>query len=551
LEDSVVTALLAGIVLGELWSILTRPLAREPASALAARAGPILRRRYAVLRRTPAKALTTLPTRKSTVQSQISAPLVEQSPAPAPQPVTPSASRAAPLKQGSLHGGTLTTRMRLGWGISAVGILFVVWWAGSITLPRYFVAQAQSRGTWGDMNAPQAVAARDLREAVGQYHVYMSPAYIDTPALSYLAANTPADPWVGMNALPFPSANGRPVMLILDPPEVGDLSYIAHLYPHATFDPLRTPSGEGPMMFAIRITAADIETPHGVRASLRDTGATKLREERTLPGMLFDWGSAGGHAGTLRLSATLRVDQYGPYGFNWQPSGSAAAGGVLVDGYPIMPGQTLPLAVGLHSVVATDTVTGASGIAQLRWTPPGGASQAIPTADLFDPRRIEPHGLTGLYRAGTQTTGAPQTASVDAVISFFFNRPAMLMSRPYNVEWLGRLYVPQAGAYQLGTEQITNSELSVDGKEVIVNKQPNQLQEASLTLSAGWHDLHLHYVDAEGYAHIYLYWTPPGRPHSIIPAAFLWPLMGQYPTLPESGAWPTLNESDGSVLPGS
>ncbi|MDQ6692874.1 MAG: glycosyltransferase family 39 protein, partial [Chloroflexota bacterium] len=140
LEDSVVTALLAGIVLGELWSILTRPLAsREPEPAQASRAAPIFR-----LRRTPARALTTLPTRRATVPSQNQSPIptVEQS--PAFQPVTPSARRATSLKASEPAEETLTTRTGLAWALSAAGVLVVVWWAGSITLPRYFVAQAQS-----------------------------------------------------------------------------------------------------------------------------------------------------------------------------------------------------------------------------------------------------------------------------------------------------------------------------------------------------------------------------------------------------------------------
>jgi hypothetical protein len=180
----------------------------------------------------------------------------------------------------------------------------------------------------------------------------------------------------------------------------------------------------------------------------------------------------------------------------------------------------------------------------------GTPAQPVPATDLFDPQRIEPHGLTGFYRQGTTAGGPPQGVRVDSVISFNFHLLPMQMQRPYNVEWRGRLYVPQAGPYTLATEQISESHLFVDGQEVIVNLRENNAVEAQLNLAAGWHDLRLLYIDAAGYSHMYLYWTPPGRGRSIIPSAFLWPELGAYPTIPATGAWPTLAESDASGLPG-
>ena len=70
-------------------------------------------------------------------------------------------------------------------------------------------------------------------------------------------------------------------------------------------------------------------------------------------------------------------------------------------------------------------------------------------------------------------------------------------------------------------------------------------QHQTCALTAGWHTIQLFYIDRANYSHIYLYWTPPGQGQSIIPSAFLWPEMGTYPSVPESGGWPTLAEAQG------
>src|SRR5262249_59896693 len=166
----------------------------------------------------------------------------------------------------------------------------------------------------------------------------------------------------------------------------------------------------------------------------------------------------------------------------------------------------------------------ATGVAQLLWGLTGTAMQPLPDANLFDPRRIEPHGLTGLYRAGKSPTGPVRMARVDPVISVYFQ--VTPLERPYNVEWRGRLYIPETGTYGFMTEQISESRLEIDGSEVIVNQQENGALSANVPLTAGWHTLRLLFSDHANYSHIYLYWPPPNQGQSIIPSAFLWPDMG-------------------------
>jgi streptogramin lyase len=181
------------------------------------------------------------------------------------------------------------------------------------------------------------------------------------------------------------------------------------------------------------------------------------------------------------------------------------------------------------------------------WSVPGGAQQPMPASNLFDPRRIEPRGLTALLRSGTSFDTVPNNGRVDPVISFYFHQT--LLPRPYTVEWNGKLYVPEDGIYTLGTENLSSSRLFLDGKEIINNNAINNMMEAQANLTRGFHDLHILYTDLDQASHMYLYWTPPGRGHSKIPAAFLFPQMGQYLDRPESGPLPTLDQSDGTILP--
>src|SRR5205807_2536611 len=113
----------------------------------------------------------------------------------------------------------------------------------------------------------------------------------------------------------------------------------------------------------------------------------------------------------------------------------------------------------------------------------------------------------------------------------------------------GRIYIPSAGSYGFATEQLSESHFFVDGTELLANIRENNLIERRITLSPGWHDISLHYLDAAGYSHLYLYWSPPGHDRSIIPSAFLWPQLGSYPDKAQTGAWPTLQEADGAVIP--
>ena len=100
-----------------------------------------------------------------------------------------------------------------------------------------------------------------------------------------------------------------------------------------------------------------------------------------------------------------------------------------------------------------------------------------------------------------------------------------------------------------GTEQVSTSELSIDGQPVLDNQQANSYQERELPLTVGWHDIRLRFTDRDNYSKVTLYWTPPGRERKVIPSSFLWPVMAHYPDKLEGSDAPTLEQTDAPALP--
>jgi hypothetical protein len=575
MENSVVTALFAGIFLGELWGVLSRALAPQPRAPqpvdvvqYGAAGVPLWRRLWHRLRpptaAQPVSAqvisplavthATTLPVRAhsrtaATPQTPLTDPTLSTLPVRGKARGAPSAQP----EEGETTTSKSTPRLRLrrhmvATILSIIGILAFVGWVSTMTIPRYFQEQANDRGVWKEMYVAEAEAGRILARYGTTHDVYITPIYAFLPPSKYLAPSASVIGWEGMHTIPFMPTASRDVVIMLDPPSAGDLALIARIYPNSRFEIIQSPSDPEPLAYTAFIPASDINALQGVRATVTNDG--QQTSDTTVPTLEFNWSEQGVTSGTVRLSTTFRADPFGLHTFQLQTAGGspAEAGSVMVDGYEVGAGTPITLGVGIHSVVVTDTLSpGGSGITKLLWSPPGVAPQDIPAARLLDPRKVEPRGLTGLFREGTTFTTTPVAGRLEPVISaYFHNTP---WARPYTAEWKGRLYIPEAGPYTFATEQVSRSTLFLDGKELIVNFANNNLLENTTVLSQGWHDILVRYEDYEGYSHMYLYWTPPGKSRVIIPSAYLWPDMGSYPEQPESGPFPTLDEYSGINLP--
>lgn len=384
--------------------------------------------------------------------------------------------------------------------ISSIVLLTVAGMA-ALNLHRYFIRQANHPQVWAEMSGAEAWAARELSNADPDAVVKVSPGLLDHPTVRWMAGDVEASEWTGLNDLPF--SEERDHRLIVHASRIFDLSYILDLYPGA-----RTraygPPGWAHLLYSIEIPKEDIEATHGVVAHRKGRSITleSITSPRSIP--------------VSRIRAVIRVDDYRPTGFTWVGTGSPT---IEVDGERW--GRTeRPLAAGLH-VLEVDEIKGDGHVA---WTGnPKARWAAIPPESTFHPRAVRIQGLTGLYRSGDTFQGPPDIVRIDPQIAAFFD-PTRL-ARPYTIEWSGRLFAPKTGTYDLGTEQISTSELWLDGAQVVANDAHNLLIMSSVHLESGWHDIDVRFRDLDGHSHVFLHWKPPGGDASIVPSSFLAPVL--------------------------
>lgn len=316
-----------------------------------------------------------------------------------------------------------------------------------------------------------------------------------------------------------------------------------------------------PLLYRISVPASDLSELHGVR--VRSEGESKADSAQNqasaslAPTFEVDLSNRPRSNDELHLTTTLRAHVSGDYDFGWEaPRGFSAT--LVIDGQSVRPGQKLSLDKGLHSVAvaarSSQIARGGGGsessppaVARLLWRPPDSPQlNAIDPRRLFDPSRVAPHGLVGRYRAGTRFDAPPAIVRLDPIVSFNFHHTPL--PRPYTVEWVGRLYAPQSGMYALGAQSKESIKLFVDGTELLGGE--SSADEAHVSLSTGFHEIKLLYADSENYSEARLYWTPPKKDRAVIPSAFLW----RPANLAEDGRGgaaaplPRVEEHDGSKL---
>jgi PA14 domain len=403
--------------------------------------------------------------------------------------------------------------------------------AAGMNLHKYFVRQSDDPIVWNDMGADKVELAALMRaHAKAGDAIWVSEALVGQPALQFLTPTIEPMRWVGEQALPFAERPGRNVVLGLSPTDWIDMAALERLYPNASYHVHRGPSGS-PLLYSVRVPARDIAATRGV-LELSPDGAQRRRKT---------FSTTGRTSARRRLVATLKVPTYGRYRFGWRGNRHSAAR-VLVDGQQIAAGASRPLAAGLHEIEVD--APGERGTTGLLWATSGSALQPVDEGLVFDPRRVWPVGLDGDYRVGDHFRGPARSAQRDPLIGMYFHR--IPLGPPFTVEWSGHLYAPTTGRYQLGTRQNDTAGVYVDGRSVFSNTKRDELVQAPVRLVKGWHRLRIRYRAITGNFKTYLYWTPPQRPTSVVPSAFLRPT----PHSSEFAFLPRLADTTGELRPG-
>jgi 4-amino-4-deoxy-L-arabinose transferase-like glycosyltransferase len=410
-------------------------------------------------------------------------------------------------------------------------------YAGVVNYQRYFVDWANDFAAFAAHSAAESLVAERLRELSPNDAIFLSQFFFGRPpTIRFLAPNAPEGKLFNA-ATDLPVLNPAPrTVFFLDPQEQAAFNQLRLYYPSARFEEMRAPFGGPPLVRVVRLTPADVAAVQGVEARYIAGGEPTARPDlvRREAGLDVDPATLGLALPVLaEWRSTLHVPQQGAYLLQFEGPAEAE---LFIDGARVASGgetARLTLAAGNHAVVARGRFERAGQPVRLAWAPPGGSLSPIP-ANLFYLPPVAATGLLGAYYRNADWSGEPALLRIDPQVGSYIH--VLPLPRPYSVEWRGKIRIDQAGVYRFGTEQISSSQLFLDGKLIIDNRQGNDLREVDVQLEAGLHDLRLKFVDRDPYSHIYLFWTPPGRPREIIPSAVLLPPQGD--DLPPSEAGP-------------
>ena len=202
-----------------------------------------------------------------------------------------------------------------------------------------------------------------------------------------------------------------------------------------------------------------------------------------------------------------------------------------LDGLVVLSGpgsqeRQIVMAQGVHTLHLDSRVIG-PGPVRLMWrTPDNVTLRPVPHDALY--RSSWPvRGLLGRFYPNADWSGEPEIVRMDRQVGYYFH--FLPLSRPYTVEWNGRLAVPISGVYRLGLKVVGSASLYLDGQPVLENVLTGRFEETEMALDAGMHDIRVRYLDNQDHAQIYLYWQGPQAGRELIPFDALF--------LPLDGAW--------------
>ncbi|MBN1992080.1 MAG: glycosyltransferase family 39 protein [Anaerolineae bacterium] len=407
----------------------------------------------------------------------------------------------------------------------------------------YFARQAHNFASWNAFSSPETIVGQKMTELGPNQTYLMSPFLANHPALEFLAPEATDRRALALpDALPLRFSPNRPVTLFIHPDDVWIFNQAQELYPHGKFYAAmgRDEQDTGPPVVYIgELQPADLAAIQGLELNYWPAPAASFLVDGPGPGLTplqsgralsvkANWPADSPPADSFGAEwrGILYAPYYGLYNFRLTTPGPAR---LEIDDYLVLEGQAeqmagLVLPQGNHTFSLR--VVGAPGQVALYWQPPAKEETLIPQWALYVPA-IGNHGLLGSFYANDRWEGQPALQRIDPFLDTYFH--FIPLSRPYTVEWVGWLDVPQSGLYRLGLRAVSEAQLFLDGQLLVDTPAPNQYAEAAITLEQGLHDILVRYKDNEDRSRIHLYWGLPNGDFSAIPGRYLWPPLGREP----------------------
>ena len=419
-------------------------------------------------------------------------------------------------------------------------LLAYIGWKNMYT---YFRVQAKDFAVWNAFSTAETLTARRMAAMGPGYDFHVISLYDNHPVLRFLARNVTQYKRLETNAtMPLRESGEREAVLFFDPERRPLFLDARRYYPGGTFEEFQSPYGGPAVLYSCQLTPGQIKDIQGLVGRYYQGGEEeeKLILERKDAQISFDWAAEPPlpMPFSARWEGILYVPRYGHYNLGLL---APAEGRVHLDENLLLdePGEArLLLAKGNHALrveaalpLSPPEVGGmkGGGRVDLYWQPPGEPLNPIPQQFLYTAPPVTNNGLLGRYYRGLDWAGEPALEQIDPSLALYFH--ITLLSRPYTVEWTGKVEAPTNGSYGFGLESIDDSWLYVDGQPVVEAHVPNQYREGQMSLTAGWHDISVRYVDRSSHSHVNLYWRPPGGGQEIIPSERLLPPQGAYPEL--------------------
>ncbi|HTF08690.1 MAG TPA: PA14 domain-containing protein, partial [Asanoa sp.] len=170
--------------------------------------------------------------------------------------------------------------------------------------------------------------------------------------------------------------------------------------------------------------------------------------------------------------------------------------------------------------------------------PSGGATNAIATvieADISTPAPAAVgtgSGLKAEFWNNTTFAGTPTVSRTDPTVNYawrYSGSPAPSIGTDnFSSRWTGSIEPRYSERYTFTAVSDDTVRLWIDGQLVIDNATPHgpAVDQGSVTLAAGRHDIRLEQTEQGGESYLKLIWSSPNTPVQIVPRSQLYPAAG-------------------------
>lgn len=383
----------------------------------------------------------------------------------------------------------------------------------------FFVKQRYDVGVWSAFAVEATRIGEVVRDESDESNIYVPEPLLVGSTQEFLGGSENTARMRAFNRtedLPL-RYDGKNAVIFFNAVESDTVAKILQYYPHASFEDLAHINREGkreePIMVIARIPAADIKSLQGWEVSYQH-GAT-MTPGGTTPSLSVDWSSIKDSPAKVYLKGLLQLRKPGTVTFTF-PSEIPHRISLFdedIGGDSILLGQggylfTIELSPSKQTKKYVGDIT-------LDGTPIDGSA-------LFLPRAFR-GGLVGQYFSNKDAEGTPAFTHLDQQVSFYFH-VTPLPSKPYSIQWIGSIDIPEEGQYEFGTKSKDFSSIKIDGREIVNNPESLIYKNAYVELTKGWHPISVTFSATDDYNQIYLYWRPPSAKETVvIPSEYFWP----------------------------